>query len=169
VRDSSDNERVIPSDERHDPKAEEKRILIIDREQFSWLEDSAKALRDAGFEVDVLDRYEYPPSSKPAGHKPGLVILGCASIKHDERELIGLILNDHRHLLVFCISLPWAVMRSIFLTGVDDVADKSYDPSALLEHVKHAFESMGTAPRDSYHAAELAAKQQRKEVKQRNE
>jgi hypothetical protein len=143
----------------------EKRVLIIDREQPSWREESAKALRKAGFLVDVLTKYEYPPADQPAGYNPDLVILGCSSIRHDERELIALILKDHRHLLVFCIALPWGVMRSIFLAGVDDVTDKSYDPTALVEHVSHAFKSMKSPPRDSFHAAEKALR----EVKARHE
>lgn len=133
-------------------KPNAKRILIIDREQTSWLDDSARALRQAGFEVSELDRYEYPPAGQPAEEKPDLVILGCAGIKHAERELIRLILEDHRHLVVFSISLPWSVMRSIFLAGVDDVMDKSYDPTSLVGLVNHALQS--AVPRDGYHEME---------------
>lgn len=158
MRDSSEETLAQTSKAASVPASGEKRVLIIDREQSSWLEESAGALRRAGFVVDVLRRYEYPPSGQPPEYKPDLVILGCGSIRHDERELIGLILNDHRHLLVFSIALPWGIMRSIFLAGVDDVTDKSYDPAALVEHVSHAFKSMKTAPRDSYHAAELEVK-----------
>lgn len=130
-----------------------KRVLIIDREQSFWRNDSAEALAGAGFEVRVLDQYEYPPPDQPPDEKPDLVVLGCSGIKHDERELIRKILSDHRHLLVFSITLPWTIMRSIFLAGADDVVNKPYDPSKLVDFVNDVFASM--TPRDNYQAMEL--------------
>lgn len=131
----------------HD-SSEGRRILIIERQE-KWREDAARSLREMGFLVGTLGHYDYnEPAAEIAGRPPDLVILGCARIKHEERELIHKILASELHLLVLCTSLPWGDMRAVFLAGADDVADKPYDPNRLVNIVKNAFESM--KPRDSY-------------------
>jgi DNA-binding response OmpR family regulator len=128
----------------------QKHVVVIDRQDF-WRGLSEEALRGEGFSVQVLDNYDYPPPGGYAGERPpDLVILGCASIKRDERKLIQRVLEAHQHLLVLCVSLPWPVMRSVFLAGADDVTDKTYDPARLVELVKDALGSL--TPRDSYQA-----------------
>jgi len=115
-----------------------RRILLIDCQEY-WRERSAAALRDAGFEVEVLSHYDYTPRE---GSEPDLVILGCAAIGENEQHLIGHLLAAKLHLLVLCTSLPWRVMRALFLAGADDVAEKPYNPSNLLSAVEHAFKSI---------------------------
>lgn len=91
----------------------------------------------------VLDHYNY--TRETAYFKdspPDLVILGCSSIRHEERELINKVLADHRHLVVLCASLPWGDMRALFLAGADDVADKPYDSDRLVSIVNEAFMAM---------------------------
>jgi DNA-binding NtrC family response regulator len=130
---------------------ERKWILIIDRQDY-WRELSVRAFREIGHSIRALDNYEYPPRD---GHfrdeVPDLVILGCASIGPEEQELIGHILEHKHHLLVLCTSLPWRVMRALFIAGADDVADKPYDPARLINIVEPMLES--TLPSDSYRAA----------------
>jgi DNA-binding response OmpR family regulator len=116
-----------------------KRILLVDCQQY-WRERSKQALEEAGFEVEVLSHYDYTP--REGGAPPDLVILGCASIGENEQRLIGHLLANKLHLLVLCTSLPWRVMRALFLAGADDVAEKPYDPSHLLSAVQHAFKSI---------------------------
>ncbi|GEM_PF-1313991 len=129
-----------------------KHILIIDR-QDHWRRLSAEALEKEGYEVRVLNHYDYSSDARLiGGQPPDLVILGCAIIGRDERELINKVLSDKRHLLVFCSSLPWGDMRSVFLAGADDVADKTYDPMRLTGIVNEAFISMEA--RDSYQIVE---------------
>lgn len=122
-----------------------KRVLVIDTQKY-WRELSTKTLEDAGFIVESMDDYSYEPGGTEL--KFDLIILGCARIDADEQRLISKILESGQHLLVLSTSLPWKVMRSLFLAGADDVANKPYDPDRLTSIVQQAFETI--APRDSY-------------------
>lgn len=116
-----------------------KHILIIDR-QHLWRDRAAAALDSKGFLVRVLSDYDYSPeTSYFNGIPPDLVIVGCSRIKYDERMLINKVLEDQRHLIVLCASLPWNDMRAIFLAGADDVDDKPYDSERLVGIVENAF------------------------------
>ncbi len=131
------------------------RILIIDHQDY-WREITAKVLKDSGFLVRVLNNYDYSPSIDIEGGAPDLIVLGCASIKREERELIEKILANKIHLLVFSASLPWGDMRNVFLTGADDITDKSYDPQRLVITIKEAFTSISA--RNSYQLIKEGAK-----------
>lgn len=118
--------------------------MVIDRQPF-WRDRAAAALDGKGFLVRVLDNYDYSPETAYFRDvPPDLVILGCSRIKHEERELINKVLDDHRHLVVLCASLPWNDMRAVFLAGADDVADKPYDSERLVGIVEDAFAAMNT-------------------------
>ena len=127
------------------PTLESKRVVVIDC-QDHWRELSIGALRAEGFTVEVLDNYDFPPV--PPGEEPDLVILGCARIRPEELELIKRILDQKLHLLVLSTSLPWQVMRHLFLAGADDVTDKPYNPEHLVNIVTEVFK--GLSPRDSF-------------------
>lgn len=110
-------------------------ILIIDRQEY-WRRLSARTLREAGFEVVEVDNYSEEWRAVVDSIGPiDLIILGCVTVGDEEKQLIGDILQYRHRLLVFCASLPWRVMRSLFLLGAEDVADKTYDPHQLLETV----------------------------------
>ena len=116
-------------------------ILIIDRQEY-WRRLSAHTLREAGFEVIEVDDYGEEWRTVVDDIAPiDLIILGCVAIGDEERQLIEEILQQHHRLLVFCTSLPWRVMRALFLLGAEDVADKTYDPRQLLETVEELFEA----------------------------
>ncbi|HEU4874773.1 MAG TPA: hypothetical protein VFT44_16850 [Pyrinomonadaceae bacterium] len=118
-----------------------KRILIVDRQEY-WRGISAKALEEKGFEVKVLSTYDYSPETAYFNDKPpDLVVLGCASVKREEREFIQQVLADGPHLLVLSASLPWRDARSVFLAGADDVTDKPYDPDQLVSTVQEVLKS----------------------------
>lgn len=118
-----------------------KLILLIDR-QLHWREAFARALRSAGFMVCTLDTYHYVSSHDCLhGENPDLVVLGCVRIRPEEQTLIAEILARKHHLLVLCVSLPWQVMRSLFLQGVDDIVEKPYDPADVVYFVNQALES----------------------------
>jgi DNA-binding response OmpR family regulator len=132
--------------------AEVKRVVVIDRQEY-WRELSTGALKERGFKVKSLSTYDYSPETAYFdGEPPDLVVLGCASIKREEREFIEEVLADEVHLLVFCASLPWREARLVFLAGADDVADKPYNPAQLLNTVDEVFKRK--VPRDSYQAKE---------------
>lgn len=125
-----------------------KTILIVDQQAY-WRRISAKALEEKGFEVKVLSSYDYSPETAYFDHNPpDLVILGCASVKREEREFIQQVLADGPHLLVLCASLPWRDARSVFLAGADDVTDKPYDPEQLVSEVEYVLRSK--VVRDSF-------------------
>ena len=116
-------------------------ILLVDRQEY-WRGISAKALEEKGFQVRVLSSYYYSPETAYFDdNPPDLVILGCASVKREEREFIEQVLADGPHLLVLCASLPWRDARSVFLAGADDVTDKPYDPEQLISTVEHVLKS----------------------------
>lgn len=123
--------------------AKGKYVLIIDRQPF-WQDKAVAALEKKGYLVSALGTYDYASeTSYFKGIPPDLVIIGCSSIKHEERELINKVLADHRHLVVLCASLPWGDMRALFLAGADDVVDnKPYDSDRFVSIVEEAFEGM---------------------------
>ena len=134
------------------PYFNSKRILLIDH-QLDWREASAHALRSVGFIVYTLDTYNYQASQDCLkGEEPDLVVLGCVCVGPEEQRLITQILACKHHLLVLCVSLPWRVMRSLFLQGVDDIVDKPYNPAYLVDIVNQTLES--TLSRNSYQAVE---------------
>ena len=132
--------------------AEVKHVLVVDRQEY-WRGLSTAALRGRGFSVKTLGTYDYSPEAAYFdGQPPDLVVLGCASIRREEREFIEKVLSGGTHLVVFSASLPWRDARSVFLAGADDVADKPYDPNQLLNTVDEVFRS--EVPRDSYQVEE---------------
>src|SRR5689334_19746783 len=137
------------------PDRTAKRILVIDRQK-DWRLSTANFLRELGFLVKDCESYDYTPAmAQIEGRIADLVILGCAVIKHDERELIGEILKHGHHLLVFSASLPWGDMRSVFLAGVDDVTNKTYDPNRLRTAVTDVLANL--ASRSSFELVDRKA------------
>jgi len=129
-----------------------KRILLIDR-QLYWREAVAHALRTAGFTVCTLDTYNYVlPVDCLKGEEPDLIVLGCVRIRPEEQMIISQILARKHHLLVLSISLPWHVMRSLFLQGVDDIVDKPHNPATVVDFVNQVLES--TVPFNSFRTVE---------------
>jgi DNA-binding response OmpR family regulator len=136
-----------------DPTA--KRILVIDRQK-DWRISTADFLRGLGFLVKESESYEYTSAmAQIEDQAADLIILGCAVVKKEEQELIGKILNDRHHLLVFSASLPWADMRSVFLAGADDVTNKTYDHSRLRKAVTDVLANL--AARSSFELVDRKA------------
>ena len=69
-------------------------------------------------------------------------MLCCASIGTDEQNLINRILEHKDHLLVLSTSLPWRVMRALFLDGATDVTEKPYDAGSLVTTVHEVLDSL---------------------------
>ena len=113
-----------------------KRVLIIDRHSY-WRDKVASALRDQGYDIQILSSYDYDPAREDDNTSGAdLIILGCPRLNREERDLINTILSNHRHLIVFCSSLPWGDMRTLFMAGADDVADKPYDAAQVISVVR---------------------------------
>lgn len=117
-----------------------KRILLIDL-QSSWREAAGNILASRKFRVKTSDVYSYSePTCYVQGQAPDVVILGCGNVERKEQQLIGEILAHKRRLLILCAALPWEDTRRLFLAGADDVTDKPYSPSRLLNIVGETLE-----------------------------
>jgi DNA-binding response OmpR family regulator len=129
-----------------------KHILLIDSQQY-WRESTTSALRSAGFSVNQHDMYNcVPPHNSMDGENPDLIVLGCNQIGPEEEDTINHILAQKHHLLVLCAFLPLQMMRSLFLRGVDDIADKPDDPHKVIVLVTVVLASL--VPRNCYQAVE---------------
>jgi DNA-binding NtrC family response regulator len=135
--------------------SQHKRILLIDHQSY-WREFSRQALQSAGLYVHSFSTYNQKPLQKwIKGEKPDLIILGCVRIGDEERRLIRLVLDHRQHLLVLSASLPLRIMRALFLMGVDDIVDKTYDAKYLVQIVDEVLAS--AVPCNGYQAVERAS------------
>lgn len=123
---------------------EQKSILIIDR-QNSWREAAATALRSSGYMVYTQDKYD----SEFIIDSPDLIIFGCVRIRSAERRFIKKLMVNKLHLLVLSSSLPWSLVRPLFLDGVEDVTEKPYQKDRILKAVEEVFDNM--SPKDAFH------------------
>ncbi len=114
------------------------RILVIDHQPY-WRDFYSEALKAAGFSVSSNDTYITPQNGP---EDPDLVVLGCSSVGPDEQHLISQVLTGRKHVLVLATFLPWQVMRSLFLQGVDDVVDKPSNTSYLVNIVRDALNNI---------------------------
>jgi DNA-binding NtrC family response regulator len=119
---------------------EGKRIFLIDH-QSSWREAAGNTLAQRKFLVKTSDAYTYSePKCYVQGGPPDVVILGCATVKREERRLIEDVLAHKRHLVILCGALPREDVRQLFLAGAADVSDKPYSPGNLLHVVGEALQ-----------------------------
>jgi len=129
-------------------KLEGKRILLIDHEA-PWREAAGNVLASRKFLVRTSDAYTYSePRCYVEGGPPDVVILGCASIRRDERRLIRDVVAHKRHLLILCAVMLGEETRPLFLAGADDVTDKPFSPGSLLHIVDETF--AGREARDCF-------------------
>lgn len=109
-------------------------LLIIDRYTY-WLTFAANTLRMAGHRVYTLESYEDVLPELERRQTFNLVILGCANVAAAERRLITHLLTQRLHLVVLANTLTSETIRTLFLQGVDDVVEKTYDSARLLSYV----------------------------------
>lgn len=109
-----------------------KHVLLIDGQEL-WRHDSTEALRASGYSVTTLDDYDLEKfDASIQMQEPSLVIVGCNKVGEDEQAMIRHILTRQLRLAVLSPSIPWNDMRTLFLQGVDDVADKPYHGENLV-------------------------------------
>jgi DNA-binding response OmpR family regulator len=126
-----------------------KRILLIDRQEL-WRAPAARALEASGFTVFESADFESLSGQGDGLNIADLVVLGCASIGSQERSWIDAIVTRGWPLLVLSATLPWDVMRSVFLAGADDVTEKPYEPERLATIIDRTLTTI--ASRDEYSA-----------------
>ncbi len=114
-------------------------LLIIDHQTY-WHSFAANVLQVAGYRVQTLEAYEDVLPELEKGQTFNLVILGCADVAVPERLLITHLLAQHLHLIVLANILTSAMIRALFLQGVDDAVEKTHDGARLLSYVNQAIE-----------------------------
>ena len=134
------------------PKCRSKQILVIDHNDH-WRDFSVRTLQQAGFSIHAVDHYDFPSAKKQIRVTPDLVILGCASVRSEEHELIKYVLDQDIPLIILSTSqLSRKLTRELFLQGVEDISEKSYDPDQLPIMVKQILDSLLAL--NSYQSAE---------------
>lgn len=114
-------------------------LLIIDHQVY-WHTFAANTLQSAGYHVQTLESYDDVALKLEEGQRFNLVILGCADVAMPERLLITQILTQRLHLIVLANKLTSAMIRALFLQGVDDAVEKTHDSAHLLFYVDQAVE-----------------------------
>ena len=116
-------------------------ILVLDRQSY-WREFATETLRSAGHPVSALASYDEAPTAQEErkGQTATLVLLGCPAIEREERLLIARLLVRGHYVIAFATSLPIQVMRTLFIKGVEDAVDKTYDAAELVDIVEQALE-----------------------------
>lgn len=114
-------------------------IFVIDRQEY-WRELAAQTLRASGYTVVTLATFEEAWSQHLDQQDSSLVLLGCTNVEVEERLLIARLLSYQQHVIVLATFLPAQIMRALFLRGVEDAADKTYDPADLVNLVEQALQ-----------------------------
>jgi FixJ family two-component response regulator len=116
-------------------------ILVLDHQAY-WREFATETLRFADYTVSARALYDeaLPPQQEGEKEEAILVLLGCPAIEQEERMLIARLLARGHYVIVFATLLPIQVMRTLFIKGVEDAVDKTYDSTELVEIVEQALE-----------------------------
>jgi len=102
------------------------RILVVDRQAY-WRDLAAGALQSAGYAVTSGATY-----ASALQQDYTLVLLGCASVDGDERLFITRLLACRQPIIVLASYLPAHSLRALFIEGVADAGDKTYDSVELV-------------------------------------
>jgi DNA-binding response OmpR family regulator len=118
------------------------RIWVIDR-QDHLRTPIIQALHQEGFSVQPYKDYnELFRSSDPV--QPDLVLLGCLRSQDEEKKLVEHLARQGRQVLILTSSTSLADMRSFFLSGALDVAERPHSRESLLSLVKAKLSSFFT-------------------------
>lgn len=101
-------------------------ILVVDRQAY-WRDLAVEALQAAGYAVTSGATYALAQPQDDT-----LVLLGCASVEGDERLFITRMLTGKQPIIVLATYLPAHSLRALFIEGVADAGDKTYDPVELV-------------------------------------
>lgn len=114
-------------------------IMVIDRQPY-WREFATAALQAAGYAVSACSLYDEALPPQREEQEISLALLGCSRLECEERLLITRLLARGQHVIVFVSSLSTQVMRVLFIRGVEDAVDRTYDPEELVDVVAQALE-----------------------------
>lgn len=117
-----------------------------DQDQYVWVLDRlghwrhrfARELQAAGYRVRHIESYDVP-SGKPA---PDLVVLGCARVGPEERELVARFVERDVPIVVISSQLREAESRRLFHLGALDVGPRPRSVGDLVKIVSQALASV---------------------------
>jgi DNA-binding response OmpR family regulator len=111
-------------------------ILLVDRQPY-WRDLATAVLRSAGYAVTPSATYA---EALPQDYT--LVLLGCASVDVDEHLFIARLLACRQQIIVLATYLPAHSLRALFIAGVADAGDKTYDPVEVVAIVGHTLQRL---------------------------
>lgn len=119
-------------------------ILVVDHQAY-WRDLAAGALRSAGYAVALTGTYD---QVLPQGY--ALILLGCISVEVDERLFVARLLAHGQQIIVLATYLSAHNLRALFIGGVADASDKTYDPAELVELVGQTLQRVHARQRSRY-------------------
>lgn len=119
-------------------------ILVIDHQAY-WRSLAEETLHSAGYVVATTAIYDEALQQDFA-----LILLGCNGVQVEECSLIARLLSRKQHIVVLATSLSAHTMRTLFIRGVEDVGDKTYDPLDLVKIVALALERVAASQHPDY-------------------
>ncbi len=117
------------------------KIVVIDLQSY-WRDYSAETLRSAGHQIRTLQSYQEALQLSRERTSWDLILLGCAHVTQEEQRLVAHLIAQQQAVIVLATALSLQDLRSLFLQGARDVADKTYDPAELLTIVAQAQEQL---------------------------
>lgn len=116
----------------------QQRILVVDRQAY-WRELAAGALHSAGYAVALSATY-----AEALQQDYALVLLGCVSVEADEQLFIARLLACRQQVVVLAAHLSAHSLRALFIGGVTDAGEKTYDPIDLVTLIGQTLQRMRT-------------------------
>jgi FixJ family two-component response regulator len=126
-------------------------IILLD-ERRSWSERSANVLQTHGFLARACKSANILILLDELPRQTTLVIMNYLFVGKVQERLIQQILARHCHVLLLCNTLPIAMVRTLFLLGVADIAASPSTPKDLISQIDEVLTKL--TPRNSYQARE---------------
>lgn len=124
-------------------------IFVIDRQAY-WRDLTTEALRSSGYIVVPYADYDEEPPLAQEGQGFALALLGCRAVESEERQLVARLLAQKHAVIVLASSFSIQVMRALFIKGVEDVVDRTYDADEIVQIVEQTLERLATRKRLRY-------------------
>ena len=114
-------------------------IWLYDRRDY-WRSHFGEALAASGCGVRSSVQYQVPPPDCPPDEEPDLVVVGCAHVTEEERDLVRRCAQRHHHVLVLAASRDAATVRDLFFAGAFDVTRIPASANQFLALVEQTLE-----------------------------
>lgn len=133
----------------------DKHILVIDQHEF-WRNLAVRALRSEGYSAYELGTYD-PSKFDSAVWKntPDLVVFGCAKVGVEEQTAIIHTIESNYPVLVLCLTLSAATMRTLFKLGVTDITEKPFEIHEITKTIQQTLDLVQFHRNELLHTIEL--------------